>query len=62
MRHTSIVSINSILKFATGTQTQVSNGKWVPARPCGFSSWRNRLHATWLVFTGKADALIWEDQ
>lgn len=31
----------------------------VPARPMGFSSWRRRLRATWLVFTGQADAVVW---
>lgn len=33
---------------------------YVPARPLGWSSIRVRLRAAWLVFTGKADALVWE--
>jgi len=32
---------------------------WVPARPMGYASIRNRFKCAWLVFTGKADALIW---
>jgi hypothetical protein len=32
---------------------------WVPARPTGYASIRNRFKCAWLVFTGKADALIW---
>ncbi len=32
---------------------------WAPARPLGFFSIGNRLKCAWLVFTGKADALIW---
>lgn len=37
-------------------------GRWVPARPEGFASPWYRLRATWLVFTGRADALIWHKQ
>lgn len=40
------------------TQTQVKCG-WVRARPLPFYSVWNRLRATWLVFTGQADAFIW---
>lgn len=32
---------------------------WVPARPLGFYSIGSRIKAAWLVFTGKADAVIW---
>ena len=35
------------------------DGRWVPARPLGLSSIWYRLRASWLVFTGKADALRW---
>lgn len=35
---------------------------WAPARPEGFASIWYRLRATWLVFTGQADALIWPHQ
>lgn len=35
------------------------DGKWVCARPLPFYSIGNRLKAAWLVFTGQADALIW---
>ena len=38
-----------------------SDGKnWVPARPLGFASIGQRIRAARLVFTGKADAVIWE--
>lgn len=42
-------------------QTEI-NGRWVPARPMGFSSIWYRIKATWLVWTGRADALIWPGQ
>lgn len=37
------------------------NGKWVPARPLGFATIGARIHCAWLVFTGRADALIWPE-
>lgn len=42
----------------TNTQTCVK-GVWVRARPLPYYSIINRLRATWLVFTGQADAFIW---
>ena len=30
-------------------------------RPTGLQTFRRRLHATWLVFTGRADALVWPE-
>jgi len=35
------------------------DGRYVPARPMGFYSMRSRIRLAWMVFTGKADALIW---
>lgn len=35
------------------------NGLYIPARPLGFYSLRYRIKAAWIVFTGKADALVW---
>ena len=32
---------------------------WIPARPLGLDTLSNRLRAAWLVFQGKADAVIW---
>ena len=32
---------------------------WIPARPIGAFGINNRFKAAWLVFTGKADAVIW---
>ena len=40
--------------------TQIPNGKWVPCRPAGWDSILLRIRISWLVFTGKADALFWE--
>lgn len=44
----------------------INDGPWVretgmPARPYGFYSLRSRIKLAWMVFTGRADALTWED-
>jgi len=36
--------------------------EYVPSRPYPFFSLMYRLRATWLVWTGKADALLWVEQ
>ena len=38
------------------------DGKWVPSRPLGYYSLKTRLKAAWLVFTGKADVVVWPGQ
>lgn len=40
-------------------QTYNERSGWVPARPLPGYFWRERFRATWLVWTGRADALIW---
>lgn len=37
------------------------DGKWVPARSMGYPSIKTRFQCAWLVFTGKADAVIWPE-
>ena len=43
-------------------QAGLPDGRYVPARPEGFWSLSHRIRATWLVWTGKADALLWPGQ
>lgn len=42
--------------------TEIKPGVWVPARPLGLDTIPARFRAAWLVFTGKADALLWPGQ
>lgn len=42
--------------------TRISDGTWVPARPSGFYHLRTRIEWAWMVFTGKADIVIWPEQ
>lgn len=46
----------------SGANRHARNCYWAPARPEGFASIWYRMRATWLVFTGQADALIWPHQ
>ena len=41
-----------------GVQTEI-DGQWVPARPYGLFSLKNRVKLAWGVFTGKYDAVTW---
>ena len=57
-----IYDICTLSKVIEGNQAGLPDGRWVPARPYG-GHWRwSRLRATWLVFTGRADALTWPGQ
>ena len=41
---------------------ELAEGKYIPARPCGFSGLRYmgmRFRIAWRVFTGRYDALSW---
>ena len=38
------------------------NKRWVAARPLGWPSLKSRVCLAWGVFTGKYDALKWEQQ
>lgn len=48
---------------ARGFMRETAGGarRWVPARPEGLPGLRQRIRAGWLVFVGRADALVWPD-
>jgi hypothetical protein len=50
------------IKHEHCVQAGLPDGRWVMARPMGWSGLclRMRLRAAWLVFTGRADVLMWE--
>lgn len=63
MKYPGIVQVGDIIANANAVQHQIPPGMaWVPARPLGYASWRHRWKAAWLVFTGRADALVWPGQ
>lgn len=62
MKYPNIIHVDTIIANAEACQAGLPDGRWVPARALGFMSWRSRWRAAWLVFTGRADAVIWEGQ
>lgn len=60
MRDTLIMTVESVDYCLCNSTAQI-NGKWVPARPLGYPAFWYRVKATWMVFTGKADALVWPE-
>ena len=59
-KYPAILQLHQVMRSANHPSVFLTTGgKWVPARPLGFQSIWTRFSAAWLVFTGKADALIW---
>jgi len=40
-------------------QSSKDGKHWYPSRPLGFYGIGRRIKAAWMVFTGKAGALVW---
>lgn len=57
---TTIWSLRELYSSAMSNSAEI-NGKWVPARPYGWDNITYRMKAAWLVFTGKADVVIWPE-
>lgn len=45
---------------SAGSCSKEVNGRWVPARPYP-APWIVRVKAAWLVYRGRADAVIWPE-
>lgn len=58
----SIRRVEDVIRDAQTMSAGLPDGRWVPARSLGFSSITYRVRATWLVWTGRADALIYPEQ
>jgi len=41
------------------TMSPAHGSPYVPCRPLGHASLKYRLRAAWMVFTGRADVVIW---
>jgi len=56
-----LYTLDKIVQAGTDPEilSEHSSGQWVPARPLGMYSLRNRLKLALMVFTGKADVVIW---
>ena len=61
MKYPNLITVRSIIDRGNDVQARVPPGMaWVPARPLGLPSFPHRIKCAWLVFTGQADALIWD--
>jgi hypothetical protein len=62
MSHPTIRNVVDVVRDAQRIQCGLRDGRYVPARSEGSSIVNSRVKAAWLVFTGKADALIYPGQ
>jgi hypothetical protein len=53
-------TVKGLIEHANSTSAEI-DGEWVPARPLNHRhrTFMGRLWEAWLVFAGKADALVW---
>lgn len=59
-KYPNVVKLESVqFSLKPDTTLKYINGTYVPARPMGYASIKQRFKCAWLVFTGKADALVW---
>lgn len=58
MKHFPRLHTFTTLHSANDAQADTAQG-WVPARPLGYPSFRNRVRLAWGVFTGRYDAFKW---
>lgn len=58
MKGVTIWGLKQLMRSACEGQTEIG-GRWMPCRCIGWEGLPYRLKAAWLVFTGKADAVIW---
>jgi hypothetical protein len=64
MRKPDIRCVTSVVRDAKECQAGLPDGRWVPARSYASTQLRffGRWRAAWLVFTGRADAVIYPGQ
>lgn len=60
MKYPNIFTLNNLIESININHANINN-KWVPARPLGLPTFKSRLRLAWMVFTGKADVLIWPE-
>lgn len=56
MRGTNVLKVEELQEW--NIDVKIDN-EYVPARPIGYLDFVSRLKIAWMVFTGKADALLW---
>jgi hypothetical protein len=64
MNTPTIYTPESLKRTTENVSCGLPDGRWVAARPAGWSGLclRKRLRCAWMVFIGRADVLRWEGQ
>jgi len=63
MKYPNLIYLSEFwVKDLTSTMSVIQEATWIPARPLGYPTFTNRVKCAWLVFTGRADVLIWPKQ
>lgn len=57
-KYPNIWTLEGLTRSVRECSTQI-DGKYMPARPLGFATIGSRIRLAAMVFTGRADALIW---
>lgn len=60
MKAPRVIQLDNEFVCVAGCQVNI-DGEWVTARPEGYYSIANRIKSAWMVFTGKADVLVWPE-
>ena len=61
MRIPGLIHADAIAK-GNWPQAGLPDGRWVASRPLPYFGIFERWRLAWLVFTGRADALVWTEQ
>lgn len=60
-RNPTIIKMTPKWLYSLNQDTIQINTRWIPKRQKGPKTFKNRIKAAFLVFLGKADALIWPE-
>lgn len=54
-----LYTLNSLREVIVSGNNVRLGERIVPARPLGYYSLKSRIRIAWIVFTGRADAVVW---
>lgn len=62
MRTPSVLYVEDLIADSRVNAIALPNGHYVAERPAPWRCWTMRWRAAWLVWSGRADAVLWEGQ
>lgn len=60
-RAPTVWTLRGLFERAITVQTSHDGKNYYPGRPIGLDTVGNRIRCAWMVFTGRADAVIWPE-